>query len=359
MKDKLTYLWLLCLLSLAACVDTIRFEPDPDDLQIVVYGQVTTHPGPTRIKIGRVQAFGSAAVVPVRSARVILKSDAGEEEAFAESEAGLYETKGEIIRGTVGRAYWVEIKLVDGREIYSRPEVLPAVPTMDSLSLVFTDKILPRSRGLAEFQKFVDAYVSTPIPQQEKGPYLRWESEDAWSFTERDDPRSPFDVPKICYRLHQKPNPQAIILFNGDELKVDQWASQFIASRRIDSTFSERHYFLAFQYSMTEEAWRYWSQLDEVANLVGSIFDRPPALIQGNLYNPNDPKDLVLGYVEANAVDTAFNFVLPLNFAPWRLEDRYCPTLPWLPNMILPRICYNCMRREAEFVYDRPYYWGQ
>ena len=109
---------------------------------------------------------------------------------------------------------------------------------------------------------------------------------------------------------------------------------------------------------MTREALDYWVDVDRVSNQQGSIFDAPPAVVAGNLFNVSDSSNQVFGFFEANAVDTAFMFTLPQSFAPFRLEP-FCAPFPWSNPPLYPPECYDCFFINPDFIVDRPYYWGE
>ncbi|MEO0472223.1 MAG: DUF4249 family protein [Bacteroidota bacterium] len=346
---------LLMASVLMACVRPLEFDQEAAEQRIQIYGRITTHPGPYDIVINRTQTFGDVRPAGVEGVIAFLVEDGIRQEQFQEGKNGHYRTSGEII-GRPGREYWIDIRLPDGRHILSRPEMMPEMISIDSMQWELRDKILPRSAGLAQFQKFIDVFLHTSIPEQAEGPYLRWEAEDAWSFTEKDSIDWPFDIPETCYLLGQKPNPQAIMLFDGDRHNSGPWRDQFLASRRVDSSFTERHIFLGFQSVLTRSAFEYWQRLDQVVNLQGTIFDAPPAPIGGNLYDADRPNTQILGFFEANAVDTAFSRIVATDFATEYVVEVYCFRFPWDVKAIYPSHCYNCEKIPG-MIKERPYYW--
>ncbi|MEO0472221.1 MAG: DUF4249 family protein, partial [Bacteroidota bacterium] len=206
---------ILVVLLLNSCIDPIRFRPPLEERPIVVYGQITTHPGPIRVSIAQTASFGSVKILPETEASLTIFDDDGNSEAFTEVSEGVYETAGQRVQGEVGHSYYLEITLKNGEVVRSRPESIVPVPKIDSLHFTVNDREQERSQGRTSLLRFIDVFLDTPIPEQEKGPYLRWESEDAWSFTEKDAP-GPFDMPKTCYLVGLKPNPQGILLYDGD-----------------------------------------------------------------------------------------------------------------------------------------------
>ncbi len=71
-----------------------------------------------------------------------------------------------------------------------------------------------------------------------------------------------------------------------------------VVSRLVDWSFYEKHYFTLYQSAMTRDAIEYWRKVDILANQVGSIFDTPPAEINGNIKNLNNQDEKVYGYFQ-------------------------------------------------------------
>jgi hypothetical protein len=66
--------------------------------------------------------------------------------------------------------------------------------------------------------------------------------------------------------------------------------------------FSNDYYLIHIhQYSLTEEAYRFWDALKQQSTNVGSVFDPQSARIKGNLFYIDDTQEPVLGYFGASA----------------------------------------------------------
>ena len=55
---------------------------------------------------------------------------------------------------------------------------------------------------------------------------------------------------------------------------------------------------LSISLRMTRDAIEYWRKVNILANQVGSIFDTPPAEINGNIKNLNNQDEKVYGYFQ-------------------------------------------------------------
>lgn len=63
------------------------------------------------------------------------------------------------------------------------------------------------------------------------------------------------------------------------------------------------------QYSLSETAYNFWNLLENNNSESGGIIASQPALVKGNVYNINNPKEVVLGYFGVSSVQTKRIFV--------------------------------------------------
>ncbi|WP_353135508.1 DUF4249 domain-containing protein [Pseudopedobacter sp.] len=66
---------------------------------------------------------------------------------------------------------------------------------------------------------------------------------------------------------------------------------------------------LVKQYGLTREAYQYLENMKKNTEQIGSIFDSQPSELKGNLYNPSDPQEQVLGWVSAGTVSQKRLFI--------------------------------------------------
>jgi hypothetical protein len=161
--------------------------------------------------------------------------------------------------------------------------------------------------------------------------------------------------PKTCYII-EKVNPQNILLFSSENTASDQLNKHLIATNLIAPTYAyaTRHYYNVYQYSITQAAYEYWQKVDKVANQVGSVFDAPPASIQGNVFNANDPSEEVLGYFQVTALDTVRAVSFRQDFPEVNIYP-FC-RLPYEPSS--REACGNCLSLKNSTL-ERPLYWGE
>ena len=354
----------MCILT--ACIEPVEFTFNPEayQQQLVVDGRITLGEGPYTLNLKQTADFARDSLVEVSGAQITLFDELGNQERYTEISPGQYQLAGEIVTGVVGRAYHIEIDW-EGNTYRSLPETMPERVGMDRIYKKLMDRRINTVTGSAVEKKFVDVFIDASIPDWDQGPYLRWEAEATWMIIETRSPDlfnqnlfipNPLDFPLTCY-FRDIPDPQSLILFNGDIFDIDLLEGQFVTGRSIDWTFFFRQVFQVYQYSMNREALAYWERVEEVINQRGSIFDTPPAVVRGNLSRVDDPGEIVLGYFEAVAVDTLelpifrsdFRgiYITPLCQPDWYYFSR---------GELAPDQCYNCIEIKGATL-QRPNYW--
>ena len=116
-------------------------------------------------------------------------------------------------------------------------------------------------------------------------------------------------MPKTCYITEN---------LNFDNVVVEastNVANLFLQKQKIlvteaDFRFAFRYCFKVAQQSITAAAYHFWSGVVEEKERSGSILETIPGKIKGNVFNPQDSEEEVLGFFAAAAVDTIELLVL-------------------------------------------------
>jgi hypothetical protein len=334
----------------SSCVEPIDFDTGPPPELLVVDGRITTNTGPHPLYLSKLVPYGKQYRIPVTGASVTLFENTGRRFEYQPSttEPGRYELNG--VQGQVGRSYYIEIRLPGERTYRSEPETMQPVPMADSLSFSLAYEELQPGTALKKW--FFSAAVHVTLEPQEVGPYLRWEVETVHSFLE--ERVHPLQVLKTCY-ITEPLEPQQIRLFDGSGVRGRQPINVRVGRKRVSWVFNWRHYFNVYQSSLSERAYRYWSDVNKVSNQVGDIFDSPPAAIRGNLYNVADAEEQVLGFFGASAIDTVRRFSVRADF-PEEVRSYMIPLCRWRSSGPPPRACFNCLLFPNSS-YDRPDYF--
>ncbi len=335
----------LLLLGICSCVDQISFPLEKADTErLIVSGLITDGKGTKRIYLSTTTAANRPPLLvngyltqndaprPVQNAQITLWR-AGQPllgASFQEVRPGIYEYElEEPLEG--GISYFVEIK-AGGKTYRSALQVMPSISGEDQLSFSFERARIADNPDAAQ----LILKTELTLPQVTGEYYLRWSVEEAYFWDLTFFP-NPFNKPPPNCIVFAYPDPERITLVNGKVLnRPGGKSTQVIAQRLVDQSFLSRHYFMVNQLSITKEAYTYWQNVREVVNNSGSVFDSPPAAIRGNVSNLNDPKEVVLGFLEiaksqetrifTTRGDVPYFLEKTCEYIPGKRYDQYLPT---------------------------------
>ena len=336
-----------CLTLASGCLSPIDAPSDGVGGRLVVTGQISPIADQNIVQLGST-AFISQLPFPVVGAAVTLYDDVGGIYSYVEDpmKEGTYIL--DNISGVPGRTYYIQIVTPSGRTFESTPEKMPENTGTLKTGYDITDEDYTDAEGIQLRKPFLNVYANSVLPDSES-LYLKWTVEEVFLLSPTDFPDPFGQIPPPCF-VSQIADPQRITLFNGVDVKTTQIDGHLVASRIIDWTFYERHYFTTVQSSLTREAYEYWRKVDILANQVGSIFDTPPAEIKGNVFNVANREDTALGYFQAtNQVLDRF-YLVPYDL-PFTLT---MPSCTYYDNRYeYPQRCLDCLSVRNSS-YNRP-----
>lgn len=343
---------ILLLLLLSSCVEIIDFGVPRQGGQLVVDGRITDGPGPYELRLSRTADIERLSI-PENGATIMITDDLGRTETYEERGDGQYILLGHTVSGEVGRTYFLQINTADGRRYETQRETIPPLPAQQQ-DLYFDFELIEELNAFGNIISFpvVNAYVDVEIsPESGQELFLHWSVEEVYLLSPTDFP-DPFGaIPPPCY-VHDLPafnNHQLLQVRPGQRQAI---TGLKVASQILDHRFDEKHYFNVTLLSSSEAAFNYWDKIQQTVNNVGTIFDTPPAPIPGNVFNPDDPEEEVLGYFEAVSTDIIRRFLVrgdtPLNT---RMD---CPYRPFQNQY--PERCLNCLSVRNS-TYERPDYF--
>ena len=281
------------IIFLLACEVPISVEYKVTEPQIVVDGLITNEPGPYEVKLSYSSAYTDGTQgnnPPVSGALVIIRDDAGREEVLYEGRPGIYKTY-QGFTGEIGRTYTLSINTAEGKMIESLPEEMLPVAPIDSIYYIF--------KPISEIQKQGhEVYVVVNDPVEQKN-YYRWK----WDGFYRFDMVNEIET-RVCFKHEFDINRISVLSdrdFNGNKIYMP---ISFVEH------FSNDFYLIHIhQYSLTENAYKFWDALYGQSSNVGSIFDPQPARIKGNLFYADDTEAPVHGFFGASAHQLGYQYM--------------------------------------------------
>jgi len=268
---------LLIAFVLTACEDKIDLEVPDGPTKLVVDGIITNRDSLQRIKLTTTASYFGANPTPALSgARVMVTTNKSDTIYFNEIEAnsGHYDAIYQITDTNL--IYTLHITAPDGKKYQSFTEVLNRVPPIDTL--IQSDEAIISHRPDGSDEPTYFALLTTYEPRG-KGDFYRW-----IIFINGVQSTKPFD------------------LIITDDLLVDgndivDWD---IVYDLLPGDKLEIH-----QMSISQRAFAYWNLVFSQITNFGGPFDTPPAPIEGNVFNVNDPDEKVLGFFGVSKVEKA------------------------------------------------------
>lgn len=155
----------------------------------------------------------------------------------------------------------------------------------------------------------MDIFVST-VNGNDNSRYYRWEFEETWKFTARYVSLFIFDGSQVRFR--KQPEENISVCFNQEKSSdiligtTDNLSDNTISRQKIQfiSNLSDklmiRYSILVKQFSISKEAYLFWSILKKNSESVGDIFGSMPSELKGNVTNIANPNEPVIAMIEAS-----------------------------------------------------------
>jgi len=287
--------WLLIWAALGnylmlSCIDQINLPIRQEVARLVVDGSITTELPPYIVRLTYSQSIGYSAGVTdtssVRNAIVRIQDDKGNSTRLAQviNKPGYYQTTDSLFRGKEGRSYTLTIETEDHKQYKSSPELLVAVPPIDSLSASLKSDLMG----------FHFSFFSNNKDPASTSNYYRWTARayhvENWIPCEA----SPIE-PYVWVPVHNLAvNVLSDAAINGNGIRRE------VIQSPIHSTGP--HFVEVKQYSLTQRFYQFLTFFNEQQTRTGSIFDPLPGRISGNISSVDNPSEQALGYFNASAV---------------------------------------------------------
>jgi hypothetical protein len=305
-------------LFLYSCV--FPFEPKIDKYEnlLVIEGMLTNEPGSCLVKLSRTYTYDNRNPVYETDATVSIIDELGNVTYLKDNLDGYYLPEDNTFSGITGRKYKLSVFTASGEIIESDFEELKEPVPIGKIYHKYADK----GNGIAGIQIYVDTY-----DPDGKSFYYAWEFVETWEFI------APFasDIypsPEQCFITASS---SAFIVASTKAYKEDrliEFPLYFVDNRtnRLRIKYST----LVKQYILTEKSYLFYENVKSTNENVGTLFDRMPLTLAGNMRNLENPEIPVLGNFQVSGVSEMRIFVVPSElpvplYTPSGLE--YCESL--------------------------------
>jgi hypothetical protein len=316
-QTKNIFLFFLATFMMTSCIKP--FDPvigAGDANKLVVSGVVTDFNGDQKVTISKSISITSIKREerPLPGCIVIISDVKGHQFPLIDSSDGNYYGRIDPQYLTTGSSFKIEILTPDGSKIVSDYDRLSACPVVDSV--YFIRKDLP-TIDPAKFVKGIQFYVDLKGKSSDSRLY-RWEAVETFEY-HADYPIewyydgivrhvTPPDYSKdTCWQTLLVRDIYTVSTKNLAENKYQMFSLNFV-----DNTTSRLVYgysLLVNQYSLSDSAYNYWTQLRTNSTDEGGLYDRQPLSSKGNLHNLTHPDQDVLGFFGASSVKSKRIFV--------------------------------------------------
>ncbi len=339
-KKRILFILMAFALNFTNCGRRYEFEPDLNpETEIVISGLIHNGPGPYFITLERVKRNAND-ITEVQFARVKIIDDEGNEEDCVEVSPGIYECEGLIVKGQPGRSYHTEVVLDNNKSYSSLPDQMPTVKGNDmEVTWKETVKITTTPTGADVSTEIIQFSLLSNLPESNEPYQLFWRGEELYQFLQK-QVFFAFQPPPPCYMLGDLSG--KLKLFNSREHVSSTFSIENFSQREIDDTFLRKHVFSIHQLSISEAYFTYLETIGELTENVGSIFDTPKGLIQGNVVSLDNQNENVFGFFRAVQADTVHLAIFPRDLEA-KPRDR-CEIIRPGPN------CFGCPKGT----FDRP-----
>lgn len=278
---------------------------------LVVEGSISNENKQHKVSISRTTRLNDLKVVPEKGATVRLQIRNGFTISLTESTPGIYLTP--PISGTIGETYKLLITTSDKKEYASKEVILKETPPIEKVYAKYPAYNASGDVG-------IQIYVDTEDPAN-KTHFYRWEYEQTYEI------KTPFPSKfvwlggnNITYRVQAVDNCWAsdtssnVLIKSTKGFLNDRVTAQPI--KFIPATSPElvlKYSILIKQYALSEDAYLFWQQLQNVNETQGSLYDIQPGEVPGNLLSVNNDEK-ILGYFDAATVSQMRSFFTPKDF---------------------------------------------
>jgi len=378
-------IWPLCLF-LSSCVE--YYEPELTESQevLVISGMISDSPGRHVVRVSLSSPYRFPEFQGLENCLVNVSDQDGNMIHYLEEGDGVYAADIPDDFLEVGDAASLYVLNPNGVEYRSEYDTIFSCPEIDSVYWEFqhTGTFDPeQSRPGIQF--YLDMSGSGSDSRN-----LIWRVHETWEFWAAlmgniimyDFSHSePFETRKIfkCWESYPLDHIYTGSTRNLSDNVLKRVPLHFVSneSERLQITYS----LFIQQESQSQGAYEYWSRVNEQAAGSGSLYEKQPSSVEGNIYPVDDSEEVVLGYFYASQVrkkrlyihnNDLFEFFIPhvfCNFRPmrelWRGTNIKFPLYIYNPGNFQPMLwgpaeCFDCRLVGGDTIRPIPWEtWGE
>ena len=375
-----SHIFLLLCLICSSCVEP--FEPVLEESQevLVISGMISDQPGRHTLSISRSSPYKKPEFQPVEYCVVTANDQDGEMIHYIYEGEGIYSVDVPNSFLELGDAVSLMVITPDMKEYRSSYETILPCPGFDSLYYEIQEmETLDPEKNRPGIQFYLDMSGESSDSRN-----ILWQVDETWEIWAALfgthlwlENRSviAFDSRPLfrCWQNHPLLQSYTATTRNLSSNEVLRMPLNFVSNEtdRLSVTYRLR----VKQQSLSLDAYNYFQRKNEQAVESGGMYDVQPSTVAGNLYNVNDPEEVVLGYFHASQVrekqiyvhnNNFFEFNIPhiaCEYEPmyWgRRNDSEFPVYIYNPGNFNPLLtgdqdCFDCRLQGGDTI--RPENW--
>jgi len=308
MNKQSLILFLVMLLSLLGCLEVIDFETEIQP-KLTIFGQITdSYTFGAQVTVQQSAAIISASRVDnIKSAIVrIVDQQGNETRLFFNEESQCYATRRvnelSVFVGIPGQCYQLLVT-VSNQNFQSEWACIPSENIQTVSKFVIKEKSVLSPEQVPITKKFVEVYQDISVAGLVSASFTRWNIDELY-FVWYPKPTLGGITPTPCYIINPYRGSKIPILStqNNTNSEIDDF---LLAEKAIDRNFMIIYHFAVVRHSIDQDAYLYWEKVNSLVNRTGSLFESPPANLNGNISSLDPTIQNPLGYFEASKVDTS------------------------------------------------------
>ncbi len=309
---------------LNGCVDPVPPEFEFEEGLVFIDGFASSLPGASFVTINETAVeFGVRVVKFIEGATVIFENDQTGQEVFLIEAEESYIVDADFAIG-IGETWKLKVTLANGTQYVSETEVVLSPVPLDDIKITYDPELVFREINGGRFVPGHQVSVTFNDPEELNNFYYwtyrsfenldycakcfegLYRDGDCVSYDLQGRQRRYFDYicETDCWQIRY---PENVVVFN-DEFSNGKAIVDFPVGDLLLYT-KENMVVEVQQFSLTPTAYAYYKVLKDIVDNSAGLNAPPPAALIGNLYNPNDREEVVLGRFTAAASSSATIFV--------------------------------------------------
>lgn len=284
---------MLIAIILFATKCTERFEPVIDKYTelLVIDGFISTEKNTGVVTISHTYPYNEEKKNNIDDAEVFLICNDGSSYEFYYSEFGYYKIKDTSLQIEVGKKYKIHIVLNNDKVCESTfSEVLPNVE-IDSINYLYEDGDVYNKGGL----KF---FLNSKNPDN-KANYFYWRYWETWEFRVPVETR-PYS--RVCYRHNISNNFHVESKKEFSDKSINNL--HLLTIENPTKKFNRKYSLEVSQHIISQEDYIFYKNLKEMNEESGTLFDKTPYSLTGNMVYITDEDDPILGNFTVSSVSS-------------------------------------------------------